>query len=192
MGARETQFFHFVCRLGIRVEKTSFDWLTNRVTPRDEALWGIFLDLGGDPNAMENKKTRCLSPDGYLPDYNRIIEFDERQHFTVFRRRTLKCYPADTRLGFDIESYKFWCDAHHASALQKGPSGYRNPKREFPFENGRAAQRALFDACRDLWPPLFGLGPTVRVAEFQVPSLVKGGTPAEAEIRDALADILED
>lgn len=191
MGKNETRFFDLVGRLGIRIEKRNFPWLTNKVMPGNEALWRVFSDLGGDLEAMQNKKARHLSPDGFLPDYNCIIEFDERQHFTIFRRQTLDRYPTDISLGFDIDVYRSWCDAHSADALKKGPAGYRKPKPEFPFENGRAAQRALFDSCRDLLPPLFGLRPTVRVAEFQVPSLGKGEAPAEAEVRDALDCILE-
>ncbi len=186
MGTKQDRFFDVTARLGISVEKRKFPWLNNKVTPDNKAVWRIFLNLRGTPGAMQDKKPRRLSPDGFLPDHNCIIEFDELQHFTPFRQQTLDLYPDDTELGFRIDSYRSWCDQHSAAALRKGPGGYRNPKPEFPFENGRAAQRALFDACRDLLPPCFGLRPTIRIAEFQLPSLDRGGTAAEAEVREAL------
>lgn len=55
-----------------------------------------------------------------------------------------------------------------AEALKKGPSGYRKPTKEFTFINGRATQRAFFDAFRDIQPTLFGLKPTIRLSEFEI------------------------
>ncbi len=187
MGTKQDQFFDVITRLGISVDKErNFPWLKNQVTPDNELIWKIFLQLGGVPEAMQNKNPRRLSPDGFLPDYNCIIEFDELQHFTLFRQKTLEFYPHDADLGFKVDAYRSWCNEHSAVALKKGPSGYRKPKPEFPFENGRAAQRALFDACRDILPLCFGLRPTVRIAEFQLPSLGKDGVAAEAEVLDTL------
>ena len=101
----------------------------------------------------------------------RIIEFDELQHFTECRFHKLQYYPEEIRVGFDLDKYKSWCTQNAAAALRKGAVGYRKSKSEFPFQNGRAAQRALFDACRDLLPHRFVLNPTVRISEVEVPSL---------------------
>ena len=187
MGSKETQFFRHVGELGIEVEKRkNFNWLQNRVTPSDGELWQIFLALNGDVNGMQKKCSRRLTPDGYLPEYNCMIEFDELQHFTDFRCRTFEHYPVEVGLGFDADAYRKWCCQYADDAINKGPSGYRKSKPEFCFTGGRAAQRALFDACRDLLPHQNGLNPTIRVSEFQVPSLLDNDEKAIAEIRIAL------
>ena len=154
MGDRQKMFLCLVRELGIEVEvNRKFDWLTNRITPSEEALWRIFIALDGDPEGMQSKRSCRLTPDGFLPEYECIIEFDELQHFTAFRSQAFEHYPEDVHLGFDIDTYRSWCDQHAISALKKGASGYRKRKPKFPFDGGRAGQRALFDACRDLLPP---------------------------------------
>lgn len=188
MGERENIFLSLVRELGIEVVCRKFDWLTNRITPSEESLWPIFIALGGDPEGMQGKHRRRLPPpDGYLPNYKCIIEFDELQHFTAFRARTFEHYPADARLGFDVDAYRSLCNQHATDALNKGAAGYRKPKPEFPFDGGRAAQRALFDACRDLLPVRHGLEPTVRISEFELPSLRRGRNAVKEEVRAALA-----
>ena len=92
----------------------------------------------------------------------------------------------ETRVGFDLDKYKSRCTQNAAAALRKGAVGYRKPKSEFPFQNGRATQRALFDACRDLLPHRYGLNPTVRISEFEVPSLLVNRKSAKEEIQLAL------
>ena len=190
MGAGQVAFFDIVRELGIKVQKCNFGWLTNRVTVSDGALWHTFLALNGEPEAMQSKRPRRLSPDGYLPDHKRLLEFDELQHFTVFRFRTFEHYPVDTQLGFDIDAYRSLCSRYADAALKKGQSGYRKPKSEFPFDGGRAAQRALFDACRDLLPPQHDLRPTIRVSEFDVPSLLHDRDTAASEIHAVLRNYL--
>ncbi len=187
MGERQGMFFSLVRELGIEVVDRKFDWLTNRITTSEEALWPIFIALGGDPEGMQSKRSRLLPPDGYLPNYKCIIEFDELQHFTAFRTRTFEHYPADAQLGFDVDAYRSLCNQHATDALNKGPAGYRKPKPEFPFYGGRAAQRALFDACRDLLPVQHGLEPTVRISEFELPSLRHSRNAVAEEVRAALA-----
>ena len=189
MDVREKKFFDLLDELKFKVERRKFNWLTNKIIPSEEELWRIFSILGGEAEAMQSKGSRRLTPDGYLPKFNCIIEFDELQHFTEFRLQTLLHYPADMYLGFDIESYRSWCDEYSIKALKKGPSGYRKPRPEFPFEGGRAAQRALFDTFRDLLPSRHGLNPTIRISEFQLPSLLSDKEKAVAELSTALSRI---
>ncbi len=187
MGASQDMFLCLVRESGIVVEtKRNFGWLTNRVSPSENELWRLFIALGGDPEAMRSKKSRRLPLDGYLPEHERIIEFDESQHFTAYRSLTLKHYPEDVCLGFDIDTYGSWCDQHSDDAFKKGPPGYRKPKPEFPFHGGRAAQRALFDACRDLLPHRHGLKPTIRISEFELPSLLRDRKRAKVDLQKAL------
>lgn len=154
--------------------KRKFSWLKNK---HDEADFGkyypaidkIFSGLNGDEIAMENKKTFLLQPDCYFGGtYNFIFEFDELQHFTIYKKIALLGYPGDLAYGFDLEQYMFYCDKYSNDAIRKGPPGYRKSKVEFPFENGRAAQRAFFDCFRDFLPSLHGLNKTIRISEFEV------------------------
>ena len=155
MGQAESTFFELLNSFDVIVDKDRrFSWLTNCVVPdgtvSSDCLWRIFIAMGGDEAAMRSKSARALSPDGFLPERNCLIEFDEIQHFTMYRKQTLELYPEDLKLGFNLSAYRRWCDEYAEKAFRKGAAGYRKPKAEFPFEGGRAAQRALFDAYRDL------------------------------------------
>ena len=53
MGDRQKMFLCLVRELGIEVEvNRKFGWLTNRITPSEEALWRIFIALDGDPEGL--------------------------------------------------------------------------------------------------------------------------------------------
>ncbi len=53
-----------------------------------------------------------------------IFELDEKQHFNEFRAVTLKLYPANLPLGFDI---RLWMDrCHQKTKLESG--GFAKPK----------------------------------------------------------------
>ena len=94
MGQAQDNFFRLLLDLNINFDNRKFPWLTSQVLPdgseMNDVLWDIFLSLGGSPDAMRSKRSQQLSPDGYLPDLNCLIEFDELQHFTE-HRKTLSC-----------------------------------------------------------------------------------------------------
>lgn len=152
----------------------SFPWLVNKHLEEDfgeyyEAIDSIFTELGGDRTGLDNKRKRELKPDCYFGGkYNFIFEYDELQHFTKYKKNALQNYPSDLEYNFDIKRYMHYCNKYNAEAIKKGPSGYRKQKMEFPFENGRATQRAYLDAFRDLLPTLHGLNPTLRISEFDI------------------------
>jgi hypothetical protein len=83
-----------------------------------------------------------------------IVELDEEQHFTSARLRTFELYPSDVRIVYDAADYRAL-----ARTLRMRADRYRASKRavDFPFPGGRRAQRAYFDAVRDLLAPFFGL-----------------------------------
>jgi hypothetical protein len=187
---QEDEFFDLLTSMQIRFEKLNLSWLTNRVDLNDSRLSDIarvFDALSGDRSAFAAKRSRRLSPDGFLPGFNCLIEFDEAQHFTNARAKSLELYPPATPLGFDREYYLLLCQQHCWNAERKGLPGYRKPKPEFPFEGGRHNQRALFDTMRDLMPALYGLSPTIRISEFDLPSLGISQRQAQAELQAALA-----
>lgn len=162
--------------LGTQPQGTSFEWLVNKIRPEDfkenhKYILHIFNALGGEIGALNSKAARKLTPDAYYGgQWNFIFEFDELQHFTSYKLKALAAYPQELKYGFPVLEYIELCRKHFASALSKGPAGYRKERPEFPFENGRAAQRALFDAFRDILPSANGLNPTIRISEFDIAS----------------------
>lgn len=174
-----------------------FAWLSNSPNRSDcnrhyDLVMRIFRELGGKALALETKRRIALRPDAFFGDkWNFIVEFDEIQHFTRFRESTLQNYPSNLRLGFDRNRYIQLCRIHCDRAILKGPTGYRSPKQEFPFVNGRAAQRAFFDALRDLLPLDNGLNPTIRLSEFDLPGSHCSVETTNAAIAKALKERLE-
>ena len=173
--------------LGVPAERRAqFDWLINKPLsehfgPHHTKIINLFKQMGGDIDGLFAKVVGHLTPDAYFPDpYHFIFEFDELQHFTAFRHQTLMAYPANHPLGFEPKTYLEFCAKYKDAALQKGTDRFRRKTADFPFVNGRAAQRALFDTFRDWLPPLHGLRPTVRLAEFEVADVLNEHLTGEA------------
>jgi hypothetical protein len=183
--------------LGVPAERQAqFDWLRNKPTPEHfgdcyPKILHLFEELGGDKDGLFAKADGYLTPDAYFPEpYHFIFEFDELQHFTAPRQKTLTLYPADVPLAFNRREYLRFCAQHHEPALRKGTDRFRRKTADFPFLNGRAAQRAFFDTFRDWLPPLYGLRPTLRIAEFEVADILRGELVGKAA-RDHVAALLE-
>ncbi len=184
--------------LGIAAERRAqFDWLRNKPWPQHfgehyDAVMALYAELGGDWEGTTAKTDGYLTPDAYFPEpYRFIFEFDELQHFTQFRERTFQFYPVNLPLGFVTQKYIQFCQQHHMAALAKGPERFRRRTADFPYINGRAAQRAFFDTFRDWLPPLHGLNPTVRLAEFEVMPILDGqlsGDTAKAYMETLLQE----
>ncbi len=181
---------------GVPAERRAqFDWLINKPAPAHfgdyyPKIAKLFEKMGGDWEGLSTKADGYLTPDAYFPaPYNFIFEFDELQHFTLFRQQTLDVYPEDLALGFDHQAYRQLCFKHQEMAIQKGTDRFRRKTSDFPFLNGRAAQRAFFDTFRDWLPPLHGLKPTLRLAEFEVTDILSGkliGDAAKHYIRSLI------
>lgn len=183
--------------LGVPAERhAQFDWLINKPTLEHfgehySTILRLFEELGGDEDGLLGKADGFLTPDAYFPEpYHFIFEFDELQHFTAARQKTLMLYPAEVPLAFDRGQYLRFCAEHHEPALRKGTDRFRRKTADFPFVNGRAAQRAFFDTFRDWLPPLHGLSPTLRIAEFEVADILRGELTGRAA-RDHIAELLE-
>ena len=78
------------------------------------------------------KSLRC---DFYIPTNNTIIEYDERQHFTIPRHISLSNYPNKMNLGFDKKEWRLICKK--VKAVDSDPE-YRDE------------QRAFYDTLRDI------------------------------------------
>ena len=183
--------------LGVPAERSAqFEWLKNKPTAEHfgdyyRSILHVFEELGGDTDGLFGKADGYLTPDAYFPEpYHFIFEFDELQHFTAARRKTLALYPANAPLAFDRGQYLRFCEEHHEPALRKGTDRFRRKTADFPFVNGRAAQRAFFDTFRDWLPPLHGLRPTLRIAEFEVAEILRGELTGRTA-RDHIGSLLE-
>ena len=167
--------------LGAAAERRAqFEWLQNKPSREHfgdhyDILMELYVELNGDWGGTSAKTDGYLTPDAYFPEpYHFIFEFDELQHFTQFRELTFRYYPENIPLAYAQEEYLRFCKQHHAAALAKGPDRFRRRTADFPYVNGRAAQRAFFDTFRDWLPPQHGLNPTVRLAEFEVTRILNG------------------
>ena len=167
--------------LGTAAERRAqFEWLRNKPSREHfgdhyDILMELYVELNGDWGGTSAKTDGYLTPDAYFPEpYHFIFEFDELQHFTQFRELTFRYYPENVPLAYAPEEYLRFCKQHHAAALAKGPDRFRRRTADFPYVNGRAAQRAFFDTFRDWLPPQHGLNPTVRLAEFEVTQILNG------------------
>jgi hypothetical protein len=167
MGRLEDELISFLQTITV-VEFPTFPWLTNKFENLDTELRDVFDTLNGSHLGLSRKRTVRLRPDAFLPKFNCLFEFDEVQHFTIERKKSLQVYPANCVLGFNRDNYIELCDRSEQAAHQKGAAGYRKATAEFPFEGGRHAQRALFDAFRDLLPARHQLAPTKRFNEFDL------------------------
>ena len=98
--------------LGVPAERQAqFDWLKNKPTAEHfgdyyPRILHLFGELGGDKDGLFAKADGYLTPDAYFPEpYHFIFEFDELQHFTASRQKTLTLYPADAPLAFNRGQY---------------------------------------------------------------------------------------
>ena len=188
--------------LGAKAERRAqFDWLCNKPSREHfgdyyDILMELYDELRGDWEGTSAKADGFLTPDAYFPEpYHFIFEFDELQHFTQFREQTFRFYPENVPLAYAPEKYLQFCQQYHTEALAKGPDRFRRATADFPYVNGRAAQRAFFDTFRDWLPPQHGLNPTVRLAEFEVKPILNGestGDAAKAHIKKLICERLAD
>lgn len=187
MGATEDTFAALAAADGfVFTRQARLLWLTNKghVSPTAERLGApargvlraIYGALGGDEALLAAKRAgRDPEVDFLFARENMIVEVDEIQHFTTDRLRALDLYPADAPTLFDVGSYRNLV----ARWLQRADR-YRTakPAADFPFAGGRRAQRAYFDAFRDLAAPCFGF----RVLRIPAPEC--DGTLAYERFRD--------
>lgn len=149
----------------------SFEWFINKHTRSHFEKWyslidDIFCCLKGHWPANQSKRTQCLKCDAYFSGkYNFIFEFDEHQHFSSARLKTLELYPPELRVNFSVDEWKNKCRTYKEKADK-----YRKFKTtiDFNFQGGRTAQRAYLDCFRDILPVQHGLNPTRRINEFEV------------------------
>jgi hypothetical protein len=170
---------------GISLIRQSLPWLNQRghlgLPPEGAralpALEGIFTALDGDHLAILGAPLTPLPGDFLHALSGTLVEIDESQHFTSARLATLKLYPGDVELGYDLDRYKRLCATWRAKS-----DGYFRSKSARAFgAGGRQRQRAYFDALRDIAAPAMGYPPVIRV-----PAPDRDGLAAYREARDRL------
>jgi very-short-patch-repair endonuclease len=128
--------------------EAKFDWLTvPDYASMDATLKTIYDNL---KKHLVTAKRHLISKEGYkdfsTPDHkltcdffiaskDLIIEYDERQHFTEQRAKSLAHYPSDLNFGFDIDKWREAC--RNIKAVDLDPI-YRDE------------QRAFYDSVRDI------------------------------------------
>jgi very-short-patch-repair endonuclease len=119
------------------VTEAKFDWLKvpARVS-KDGVLDGIYENLASIRGRKDFSTSGYpLACDFFIPSKNLIIDYDERQHFTIQRAKSLAHYPSDLNLGFDKNK---WCEeCENIKATDNDPI-YRDE------------QRAFYDSVRDI------------------------------------------
>ena len=113
-------------------------------------IWGSLTKYRGYSELVGVKTKRLPGCDYYIPEQSRIIEFDERQHFSVPRKISLLMYPEGVELGFDRLRYISLCEEIKAVDNDK-----KVPHRD--------EQRAWLDTLRDFLPLIYGLKPIIRI-----------------------------
>ena len=144
-ASRSSQGFDWLCEQGHvgleRVAKARRD--PSIVAPVRAALAvlaTIHDRLQGDISVLQASRENLLSPvDLVHARSGTLIELDGPEHLTSFRLTALDLYPADARIGFDIDEYRALC-----RALARRSDGVARglPAKGFGF-GGRAARARL-------------------------------------------------
>lgn len=188
VGDCERAFASAAAADGIALARAKVPWLNQRghlgipdaAAEVREVLGSIFESLGGLHDQQSAKRLTSLPGDFIHLESGTFIEVDESQHFTSYRLLSLERYPADARLGFDIDDYRLLC-RQWAECSDK----YRRSKDAVGFGvSGRQRQRAYHDTLRDLVTPAMGLPPVIRIAAPD-----RDGAAAYERIRERLQDL---
>jgi hypothetical protein len=157
-------------RFGAVAREAKFPWLT---VPLPDQMDGTILTIyqgvqrmRGYSNFASFGKPLCC--DFFVPAERLIIEYDERQHFTVQRAKSLELYPPDLALGFDRQEWLTTCRTIRATD---------------PTPAYRDEQRAFYDSLRDILAARNG----VRLIRLRYGTFDWTGPGAEAQFSSVLA-----
>lgn len=125
-------------RFGTVTCESTFPWLkvpdrNDLDGPLVQILQALEVMRGHSNFLNSGHRLHC---DFVVPHERIIVEYDERQHFTVQRKKSLEFYPSDIELGFDKNEWMVSCAAIHATD---------------PSPKYRDEQRAFYDALRDIY-----------------------------------------
>ncbi|MDB5973976.1 MAG: hypothetical protein JWR07_736 [Nevskia sp.] len=173
---------------GGSIETARPDWLMQPGKAVSAKRWpllrAMYHDLTGQdlPDVLPANNWRGLDGLKLAGSAPRVIEVDEAPHFNNYRGMTLRRYPANWPLAFDI---KVWIRKAHDEPKPSG--GGAKPVPLFPGDSGRHTQRAFRDALADILPLDHGYLPTLRIADFEVKGWV-GTVHAQKRMEELLQD----
>ena len=124
-------------RFGAVRTEVGFDWLT---VPAPSAMTGLVERIHEALGSLRGhagfaSADRRLYCDLFVPTHRLLIEYDERQHFTLARAAALRLYPPELRVCFEKADWIAACEVIRAN----------DPTPPF-----RDEQRALYDSLRDV------------------------------------------
>jgi hypothetical protein len=156
-------------RFGVVEREAKFPWLTvpspNQMDGTTLAIYRALREMRGCSTfASVGTPLRC---DFFVPAEGLVIEYDERQHFTVPRAKSLELYPPDLALGFDGQEWLTTCRTIRATD---------------PTPPYRDEQRAFYDCLRDILAARNG----IRLIRLQHGTFDWTGPGAEAHLSNLL------
>jgi hypothetical protein len=104
----------------------------------------------------------------------RVLEVDERQHFTSSRMITLDFY-GGVRTAFSVAAWRHRC--HELRGREPSGGFARRCPPLFPDAGGRHGQRAFRDFLADTLPIAHGWLPTMRVSDDEARTVLAGANP---------------
>jgi hypothetical protein len=157
-------------RFGAVEREAKFPWLAvpppDRMGDTISAIYHALQGMRGYSTFASFGKSLCC--DFFMPAERLIIEYDERQHFTVQRAKSLELYPPDLGLGFDRQEWLTACRTIRATD---------------PTPPHRDEQRAFYDSLRDILAVRNG----VRLIRLRYGTLDWTGPGAEEQLSKVLA-----
>lgn len=155
-------------------EEAAPDWLVRPGRAECGPRWDFLCEAYGEltglvlPDIMPVRERRRLDAVivGRAGGPPRVLEIDEKQHFSGPRAATLALYDDSVPVAFDVAT---WLDLSRRRASREPGGGFARPCPPlFPGPGGRHKQRAFRDLLADVLPPTRGWWPTIRVSDDEV------------------------
>jgi hypothetical protein len=167
------------------VEEVAPPWLVRPGQVESGDLWQVVVDVYQSltgavlPEEMLPRERRRLDAViTYADGRQRVLEIDERQHFTSARLGTFDFYDGHVRTAFDIEAWRSRCNELRG---RESGGGFARPCPPlFPGPGGRHRQRAFRDFLADALPVAKGWLPTMRISDAEVRAAVATSDPPTA------------
>jgi hypothetical protein len=179
-------------------EETTPTWLFRPGRAECADVWPLVQDVYRSlthralPEQMPARERRRLDAVITYPDgRQRVLEVDERQHFTSSRMITLDFYDGLVRIAFNVAAWRLRCQ--ELRGREPGGGFARPCPPLFPDPGGRHRQRAFRDFLADVLPIAHGWLPTMRVSDDEARTVLAGSNPRArlAELVSAKANATE-
>jgi hypothetical protein len=162
-------------------QETAPEWLVRPGRAELGGAWELASSVYGEltglvlPDDMPLRERRRL--DVVVTDEHgqrRVLEIDEKQHFSGPRALTFAVYD-QVLVAYDFDAWR--TRAEQRAGREPGGGFARPCPPLFPGDGGRHRQRAFRDLLADVIPPLNGWQPTCRVSDDDVKLVLKAADP---------------